>query len=178
MIKINFPGCGRILLVNAGIVALSASIGISLNRAFVAGPQESVFSYSNEGGKLEFKPVPANQVEPAEAQLSDVRQIVASKSMVLVDGRSQPEYENGHLPGAISLSVADFDKRFPEFAAQYPKEGAYLIYCGSGQCGLSRQLAGLLRKNGYHHTKLYSAGYNDWFLAGNPIEKGKGGASK
>ncbi len=178
MIKINFPGCGRILLVNAGIVALSASIGISLNRAFVAGPQESVFSYSNEGGKLEFKPVPASQVEPAEVQLSDVRQIVASKSMVLVDGRSQSEYENGHLPGAFSLSVADFDKRFPEFAAQYPKEGAYLIYCGSGQCGLSRQLAGLLRKNGYHQTKLYSAGYNDWFLAGNPIEKGKGGSSK
>ena len=178
MIKINFPGCGRILLVNAGIVTLSASIGISLNRAFVAGPQESVFSYSNEGGKLEFKPVPASQVEPAEVQLSDVRQIVASKSMVLVDGRSQSEYENGHLPGAFSLSVADFDKRFPEFAAQYPKEGAYLIYCGSGQCGLSRQLAGLLRKNGYNHTKLYSAGYNDWFLAGNPIEKGKGGSSK
>ena len=92
MIKINFPGCGRILLVNAGIVALSASIGILLNRSFVAGPQESVFSYSNEGGKLEFKPVPASKVEPAEVQLSDVRQIVASKSMVLVDGRSRSEY--------------------------------------------------------------------------------------
>ena len=178
MIKINFPGCGRILLVNAGIVALSASIGISLNRAFVAGPQESVFSYSNEGGKVEFKPVPASQVEPAEVPLSEVRQIVASKSMVLVDGRSQSEYESGHLPGAFSLGVADFDKRFPEFAAQYSKDGAYLIYCGSGQCGLSRQLAGLLRKKGYQHTKLYSTGYNEWFLAGNPIEKGKGGFSK
>ncbi len=178
MIKINLSGLGRILLVNAGIVVLSASVGISINRAFVAGPQESVFSYSNEGGKVEFKPVPASQVEPAEVQLSEVRQIVASKSMVLVDGRSQSEYESGHLPGAFSLGVADFDKRFPEFAAQYSKDGAYLIYCGSGQCGLSRQLAGLLRKKGYQHTKLYSAGYNEWFLAGNPIEKGRGGSSK
>ncbi len=121
MIKINLSGLGRILLVNAGIVVLSASVGISLNRAFVAGPQESVFSYSNEGGKVEFKPVPASQVEPAEVQLSDVRQIVASKSMVLVDGRSQSEYENGHLPGAFSLSVADFDKRFPRIRRSIPE---------------------------------------------------------
>jgi rhodanese-related sulfurtransferase len=178
MIKINLAGCGRILLVNVGIVVLSASIGISLNRSFVAGPKETVLSYSNEGGKVEFKPVPAGQVEPAEVPLSEVRKIVASKSMVLLDGRSQSEYENGHLPGAFSLGVADFDKRFPEFAAQHSKDGIYLIYCGSGQCGLSRQLAGLLRKKGYDNTKLYLAGYNEWFLAGNPIEKGKGGSSK
>ena len=182
MIKIDFPGFGRILLVNAGIVALAAGVGISLNRAFVAGPQQSVFSYSNEGGKVEFKEVKSSEAQPtetpAEVRLREVKEIIASKSMVLVDGRSQADYENGHLPGAYSLSVADFDKQFPEFSARYPKEGAYLVYCGSGQCGLSRQLAALLQKKGYHQTKLYSAGYNDWFLSGNPVEKGEGSSLK
>ena len=178
MIKPNWAGCGRILLVDSGIILFSAWIGMSLNRAFVAGPQQSVFSYSNEGGKLEFKPVERSEAQPTaalpEVRLREAQEIIASKSMVLVDGRSQADYENGHLPGAYSLSVADFDKRFPDFAARYPKEGAYLIYCGSGQCGLSRRLAALLQKKGYHQIKLYSAGYNDWFLSGNPVEKGIG----
>ncbi|MGH9427962.1 MAG: rhodanese-like domain-containing protein [Terriglobia bacterium] len=182
MIKPSWAGCGRILLVNAGIILFSAWIGVSLNRAFVAGPQQSIFSYSNEGGKLEFKPVKGSEAQPtaapAEVRLRDVQEIIASKSMVLLDGRSQADYENGHLPGAYSLGVADFDKRFPDFSARYPKEGAYLSYCGSGQCGLSRQLAALLQKNGYDQIKLYSAGYNDWFLSGNPVEKGKGSSLK
>jgi rhodanese-related sulfurtransferase len=181
MVKFDWVGCSRVLLVDAGIVVLSACIGVSLNRAFVAGPQQSIFSYSNDGGKLEFKPVKAREAAteaPGEVRLSDVREIVASKSMVPLDGRSEADYENGHLPSAYSLSVMDFDKRFPEFSAQYPKESAYLIYCGSGQCGLSRQLASLLQKKGYHQLKIYSAGYNDWFLAGNPVEKGKGSSLK
>ena len=182
MVKLNWVGCSRVLLVNAGIVVLSACIGVSLNRAFVAGPQQSIFSYSNDGGKLEFKPVKASEAQPTEApgevRLQDVREIAASKSMVPLDGRSEADYENGHLPGAYSLSVTDFNKRFPEFSARYPKEGAYLIYCGSGQCGLSRQLASLLQKQGYHQLKIYTAGYNDWFLSGNPVEKGKGSSHK
>jgi len=176
MIKASWVGIGRVLLVNAGIILLSAWIGVSLNRAFVAGPQQSTYSYSNETGS--FQPVKASEGQSTEVleevQLRAVREIISSKSMVPVDGRSEADYENGHLPGAFSLSAANFEKRFPQFSAQHPKEGAYLIYCGSGQCGLSRQLAALLQKKGYHQLKLYPAGYNDWFLAGNPIEKGKG----
>jgi rhodanese-related sulfurtransferase len=178
MSKENWFGFGRVLLVNASIVLLSALIGVSLNRAFVAGPQQSTFTYSKDSGKLQR--VEASQTTEVleEVRLQDVKQIVASKSMVPVDGRSEADYENGHLPGAYSLSLANFDKRFSQFSAEHPKEGAYVIYCGSGQCGLSRQLASLLQKKGYHHLKLYSAGYNDWFLSGNPVEKGKGSSLK
>ena len=180
MKKTSWVGVGRASLVNAGIVLLSAWIGVSLNRAFVAGPQQSTFTYSKESGK--FQPVKASEGQTTEVleevRLQDVRGIISSRSMVPVDGRSEAEYENGHLPGAYSLSATNFDKRFPQFSAEHPKEGAYLIYCGSGQCGLSRQLAALLQKKGYHQLKLYSAGYNDWFLAGNPVEKGKGGSLK
>ena len=180
MSRASWCGFGRVLLVNAGIVLLSALIGVSLNRAFVAGPQQSTFTYSKDSGK--FQRVEASEGQTTEAlevvRLQDVKQIIASKSMVLVDGRSEADYENGHLPGAYSLSVANFDKRVSQFSAEHPKEDAYVIYCGSGQCGLSRQLASLLQKKGYHHLKLYSAGYNDWFLSGNPVEKGKGPSLK
>jgi len=176
----KWTGVGRILLVNSAIILLSACIGIGLNRAFVAGPQESVYSYSNEGGKPQFKPFEASDAPPVPEMvwLQDVRKIIDSKSMIPVDGRSEPDYENGHLPGAFSLSVAAFDKRFQEFSNRYPKDGAYLIYCSSGQCGLSRQLASLLQQKGYHKLKIYLAGYNDLFLAGNPVEKGKGSLIK
>ena len=180
MSRASWFGFGRVLLVNASIVLLSALIGMSLNRAFVAGPQQTTYSYSNEIAK--FQPVKASEGQSTEVleevQLQGVREIISSKSMVPVDGRSEADYENGHLPGAFSLSAANFEKRFPQFSAQHPKEGAYLIYCGSGQCGLSRQLASLLQEKGYRQLKLYSAGYNDWFLSGNPVEKGKGGSLK
>src|SRR5262249_28139008 len=151
MTKPIWTGAGLILLVNSAIILLSACIGIGLNRAFVAGPQESGYSYSNEGGKQEFKPFEAKDVQPVPAKvwLQDVSKIIDSKSMIPVDGRSEIDYENGHLPGAVSLSVAAFDMRFQEFLSQYPKDGAYLIYCSSGQCGLSRQLASLLQHKGY-----------------------------
>jgi rhodanese-related sulfurtransferase len=120
MIKKNWVGIGRVLLVNAGIILLSAWIGVSLNRAFVAGPQQTTYSYSNETGK--FQPVKASEGQSTEVleevQLRAVREIISSRSMVPVDGRSEADYENGHLPGAFSLSPADFDKRFPQFSAQ------------------------------------------------------------
>src|SRR5262245_22933265 len=176
MIKASWVGIGRVLLVNGGISLIFACIGVSLNRAYVAGPQQATYSYSNETGNLQ--PVKPSEGQPTEVleevQLRAVREIIASKSMVPVDGRSEADYENGHLPGAFVIIAANFDNRFPQVAAQHAREGAYLIYCGSGQCGLSRQLAALLQTKGYHQLKLYPYGYNDWFLAGNPIAKGKG----
>src|SRR5215471_4304475 len=103
MTKPIWTGAGLILLVNSAIILLSACIGVGLNHAFVAGPQESVYSYSNEGGKQEFKPFdPSTQAQPEAIWLQDVRKIIASKSMIPVDGRSEIDYENGHLPGAVS----------------------------------------------------------------------------
>ena len=88
MNKANWFGFGRVLLVNAGIVLLSALIGVSLNRAFVAGPQQSTFTYSKESGK--FQPVKASEGQTTEVleevQLRGVREIISSKSMVPVDG--------------------------------------------------------------------------------------------
>src|SRR5262245_58699331 len=139
MIKASWIGCGRTLLVIGGIIVISACLGVSLNRAFVAGPQHSVYSYSTDGEKPEFKQLKGSegQLENLEdVRLADVREIVRSKSMVPLDGRAEADYEVGHLPGAYSLSVKDFDKRFAEFSSRFPKEGAYLVYCGSGQCGL------------------------------------------
>jgi len=88
MNKANWFGFGRVLLVNAGIVLLSALIGVSLNRGFVAGPQQTAYSYSNETGK--FQAVKASESQSTEVleevQLRGVREIISSKSMVPVDG--------------------------------------------------------------------------------------------
>src|SRR4026208_1570978 len=126
MIKASWVGIGRVLLVNVGIILVSAWIGVSLNRAFVAGPPPTTYSYSKETRKIQ--PVKASDGQSTEVleevQLRSVREIISSRSMVPVDGRSEAEYENGHLPGAFSLSAANFDKRFPQFSTQHPKEGA------------------------------------------------------
>ena len=104
---------------------------------------------------------------------SELKRLRESGEVVLVDGRSQMEYENGHIPGAHYLGVADFEKVFPSFTARFSLKAKLVIYCGGGDCSLSRKVAELLHSKGYHELKIYSAGYNDWFLSGNPVEKGK-----
>jgi len=175
--KQHLAAISRILMVDAGIVLLSAGIGIALNRSFVARPRESLVAYTEVGEELNSLSGRESKVSTqisGHALLSEVNRIVASKSMELLDGRSEKDYEAGHIPGAYSLSVAAFDTLFAALADRFPQSTPFLIYCGSGQCGLSRQLAERLQQKGYLRLKIYLGGYNEWFLAGNPVEKGKG----
>lgn len=99
-------GVIRILMIDLGIILGSAWLGISLNRSFVARPQGSFFTYSEGKGGLELKALSAEEAK-ATTQIwghvprSEVKAIVASKSMVLLDGRSEKGYEPGTFPAPI-----------------------------------------------------------------------------
>lgn len=176
-IKITLPGCTRVLLVNAGIVLFSLWLGATLNRSFVAGPQQQLFSYDEAGGKREFRPLTGSEAGSAEffeeVQIEELKKMVEKKEAILLDGRSAKDYENGHIPGAYSLSVAEFDVRFPVVSAHFSKGDRLVVYCGSGDCSLSRRLAEQLREKGYSNVRIYYGGYNQWFLGGYPVARGK-----
>jgi len=168
----------NIIGIDLSVILLSISLGISLNKTFVRGPQQTNFLYMRNPGDLTFKPVPG--AKPKDFPLFEgidlqaVKKATQSGKIVLLDGRTQPEYENGHIPGAFHLAVTDFDKSFPQFSSRFPKSTPFIIYCRGGDCNLSRRLAEQLYDKGYLQVKIYRGGYNDWFLNGNPVEKGKG----
>ena len=175
--KISMASCGRVILTNACIVLVSLGVGVTLNRSFVAKPQEQSFSYTETDGKPEFKLLTAAESSAStsfsEIRLEELKKALEKGEVILLDGRSEKDYENGHIPSAYSLSVTDFETRFPQVAPRFSQQHRLVVYCGAGDCGLSRRLAALLQQRGYTRVRIYYGGYNEWFLGSNPVVKGK-----
>jgi rhodanese-related sulfurtransferase len=167
-----------IISVNLSIILLSILLGVSLNKSFVRGPQPTNYLYMRNKGNLILEPVqrdePKNYPLFEGIELEAVKEATQVGGIVLLDGRTQSEYENGHIPGAFHLAVADFERSFTQFSSRFSKSTLFIIYCRGGDCNLSRRLAEQLYDKGYKQLKIYRGGYNDWFLNGNPVEKGKG----
>lgn len=111
---------------------------------------------------------PSRVVQEKIATLDDVARLVAlgpeEGNFELVDSRPLVRYNEGHIPGAISIPDADFDK----FAWKLPKGKDKLIifYCaGSGRrsCISSAVKA---EKLGYTRVKFFSDSFYGWKKAG------------
>ena len=176
MKKISLGAAIKVVCVDLVIILLSGLIGVCLNRSFVKGKQQTTFVFERSSGV--FRSIAASDAESfpifAGIELAEVKKVVQSKEMVLLDGRSQSDYESGHVPGAYHLAVADFEKALPVFSSRFPKDTRFVIYCRGSDCNLSRRLAESLYDKGYVQLRIYWGGYNDWFLGGNPVEKGRG----
>ena len=88
---------------------------------------------------------------------------------VLVDVRSQEEYEKEHIIGAINIPAYK-DKKTPaydeterivkEFSA-LPKNKEIIVYCYSMPCMSGRKIGKLLVENGIY-VKQLGIGWNEW----------------
>jgi phage shock protein E len=82
---------------------------------------------------------------------------------LIVDVRTQEEYDTGHLEGAILLPVQELEDRLDEL----PKDKRIIVYCRSGN--RSRTAAGILIDNGF--SQIYDmGGIGDWIEEGYPVE--------
>ena len=83
----------------------------------------------------------------------------------IIDSRpTARKYDPGHIPTALNLPDADFDK----LVDQLPKDKATLLifYCDGFECMLSHNSAFKAEKLGYSNVKVYAAGYPDWLKNG------------
>ena len=81
--------------------------------------------------------------------------IVLSKGAILVDVRSEQEYEEGHMEGAILLPEYDIKKKASDLL---PDKNKYIVvYCSSGT--RSKKAQEELNNMGY--TKVYNL-YNGY----------------
>ncbi|HBF43845.1 MAG TPA: hypothetical protein DDW42_09530 [Desulfobacteraceae bacterium] len=89
---------------------------------------------------------------------------------VFVDARSRKDYEAGHIKGATSLPLGQFDGYIEAFFVQYPAETAIITYCSGRTCEDSHRLAQLLMHFGYTKINILLDGYLGWETEGYPIE--------
>lgn len=100
-------------------------------------------------------------VSPAEAN----KLINDDPDMVIID--VSPNYDAGHLPGAVNYYVGDgsFDDAIPTL----DKNGKYLVYCHVES--VSRQGAQKLVDAGFMNVYRLKGEYGAWVDAGYPVEK-------
>ena len=87
-------------------------------------------------------------------------------AVTVIDVRPREEYEAGHIPGALSVPVADLKRRM----AQLPKRREIVAYCRGPYCVYSLEAVTLLRKHGYRARRA-AEGLSDWRSLGLPLEQ-------
>jgi rhodanese-related sulfurtransferase len=85
--------------------------------------------------------------------------------LLVLDVRPPEEYAAGHVPGAVSVPVAELKRRLKEL----PKNKEIVAYCRGSFCAFAPEAARYLDRKGYR-TRILDAGLPDWEAAGLPVE--------
>jgi len=85
--------------------------------------------------------------------------------LLVLDVRPAEEYAAGHVPGAVSIPVAELKRRLKEL----PRNKEIVAYCRGSFCAFAPEAARYLDKKGYR-TRVLDSGLPDWEAAGLPLE--------
>ncbi len=123
--------------------------------------------------------IASQQATPAQPdaiprlKLEDFRSRKASGSVLVVDVRDEFVFRAGHIPGAISVPLADIEKHAPDLRGR-AQQRLVVTYCScpSEQTALTAAVA--LWKSGLTNVSVLIGGYPEWVATGGAIEKGGG----
>ncbi len=90
---------------------------------------------------------------------------VQSNDVVIIDVRPVEEFINGHIPGAISIPLAELKDRLNEI----PNDREIVAYCRGPYCVLSPEAIKILKDEGYEALRLEES-LPEWKSAGLPVE--------
>ncbi len=117
------------------------------------------------------------EVEPArQAYLGgEVEQVsrdellrrASAGEIIVLDVRPAAEYAAGHIPGAVSIPVAELAERL----AELPAGAEFAAYCRGPYCVFAHEAVRLLRASGRSARRL-AGGMPEWRLAGLPVATG------
>lgn len=114
-----------------------------------------------------------NEIDLNNLEIGDIalaKKLYDSKKFLFVDARSRDNYTEGHIKGAVSLPVGQFDEKIEAFLDQYSPETAIITYCSGRTCEDSHKLAQLLLEIGYTEINVFVDGFPGWLAEGYPIE--------
>lgn len=120
---------------------------------------------------------PRSQVEHTKDSLEIVAENIADGKAVLVDVRSEEEWKQGHLEGAIFVPIASLRKGGDpeELAKKLPKKKILYTFCVVGM--RSKMAAYELEKHGYK-VRALKPGYEELLEAGFKKGDDKPGANE
>lgn len=99
-----------------------------------------------------------------------VHAIVLEKKRLVIDARQGDFYDMGHLPGAVSYPLVEYDQYIRQFTRIIDRAQPLLIYCSSPECEDSHNLAKRLIDLKYVDVKVFSGGFQVWEEEGYRVE--------
>ena len=113
-------------------------------------------------------------LQPAEANARDINLAEALSAIQkpeagfrIVDVRTRGEYEEGHLPGAINMNIAD--PNFPIMLQELDKKAPVLVYCRTGRrSGIAVKI---MEGMGFTHILHMKDGWVAWEKANMAIDR-------
>jgi len=99
--------------------------------------------------------------------VAEFEKLRADKKNIVLDVRTQKEFQAGHIPGAVNIDVNAPD--FPEKIAGLEKNKTYLVHCAAGV----RSAKACDKMSHLAFPMLYNleGGFKAWEIAGNQPEK-------
>jgi len=104
-------------------------------------------------------------LEPVDREALVAR--VRSGAVTLLDVRPAEEYRAGHIPGALSVPLAELARRL----AGLPRDREVVAYCRGRYCVLAIEAVQLLQKNGFCAVRLEES-VQDWRNRGLQVAQG------
>jgi len=139
-------------VADADVVALLVTMQ-RIGEAHLSGVSDLLDGYLHAHGALESV--------DAEALL----QRQATGQLLLVDVRSEREFQAGHLPGAVSIPFDQLRARLSEL----PNDQQVVAYCRGRTCVMAAEAVSLLQEHGVQATRL-DGGFTTWVARRGPTE--------
>src|SRR5829696_1768025 len=101
-----------------------------------------------------------DELEPVTRQ-ELARRLQDGDDLVVLDVRPAAEYAAGHLPGAVSIPLAELRRRL----AELPADREVVAYCRGPYCAFAHEAVATLREEGFSARRLED-GMPEWQAAG------------
>ncbi|MDE4062315.1 rhodanese-like domain-containing protein [Phaeobacter gallaeciensis] len=112
----------------------------------------------------------------------EVLEFLKSGEALLVDGRVRPQYEQGTIPGAMSVPYTEAADRLEEFGCEVDFDGwicegevpSVVLFCNGPWCGQSPTAARRMIEAGFPAEKIYyyRGGMQSWNMLGLTVVPG------
>lgn len=102
---------------------------------------------------------------------AELQRRVKAGAVMLIDVRPPDEFAHGHLPGAISVPLADVPAWCERVAPRLAKRCPIVVYCRGPYCVWALEALGVMRQRGVTAAWLED-GVGEWRAAGLPLASG------
>jgi len=87
--------------------------------------------------------------------------IVTTPGLVVIDNRTQADFDSGHIEGAIRILDTDMTQELLAGAVK-SKESPVVFYCNGVKCGRAAHATAKALEWGYAKVYYYAEGILDW----------------